>query len=95
MSQAILTPQKTTNLIINFDRDDWVLSDPNQTLTAAGLGALFAYLPQRKLTESSENEAEVSLYNAADYEAFKENVRLARLLAHVSSLRSAQPETKW
>ncbi|WOO79671.1 UPF0538 protein [Vanrija pseudolonga] len=46
---------KSQNLIINLDHDDWILSDPHQTLANAGF----------------ENETEVSFFNRADYEAFK------------------------
>ncbi|PWN37837.1 uncharacterized protein FA14DRAFT_166841 [Meira miltonrushii] len=48
---------KTTNLIINLDRPDWILEDGTKTLLELGL----------------ENEAELSLFNRADYEEFIQN----------------------
>ncbi|EFP76913.1 hypothetical protein PGT21_005385 [Puccinia graminis f. sp. tritici] len=48
---------KTTNLIINLDHDEWILEDRSKSLSEYGL----------------ENESEVSLFNRADYEAFKAN----------------------
>ena len=29
---------QTTNLIINLDKDDWILDDPNATLLSVGVG---------------------------------------------------------
>ncbi|KAI0736475.1 hypothetical protein C8Q72DRAFT_799971 [Fomitopsis betulina] len=46
---------KTTNLIINLDHDDWILSDDFKTLADYGL----------------ENETEVSFFNRVMYEQFK------------------------
>jgi len=46
---------KTSNLIINLDHDDWILSDDSKTLVEFGF----------------ENETEVSFFNSRDYEAFK------------------------
>ncbi|TEB36093.1 cytoplasmic protein [Coprinellus micaceus] len=48
---------KTQNLIINLDHDDWILSDEQMTLEDLGF----------------ENETEVSFFNRADYDAFKQN----------------------
>ena len=48
---------KTTNLIINLDHDDWIFEDDTATLLSLGL----------------ENEAEVSFFNRALYEEFKLN----------------------
>lgn len=48
---------KTTNLIINLDHDDWILSEPN-----VKLGDL-----------DVQNETELSLFRLADYEAFKKD----------------------
>lgn len=48
---------KTTNLIINLDHPDWILEDGTKTLVELGL----------------ENEAELSLFNRADYEDFIQN----------------------
>lgn len=45
---------KTTNLIINLDHPDWILTNDSQTLASLGL----------------ENEAELSLFHREDYEAF-------------------------
>jgi len=46
---------KTSNLIINLDHDDWILTDDSKTLVELGF----------------ENETEVSFFNGRDYEAFK------------------------
>jgi len=46
---------KTTNLIINFEHDDWVFKDDDATLSSMGL----------------QNESEVSFYNEEAYQAFK------------------------
>jgi len=46
---------QTTNLIINLDHDDWILSDESKTLAESGF----------------ENETEVSFFNRDMYEAFK------------------------
>ncbi|ORY27364.1 cytoplasm protein [Naematelia encephala] len=46
---------KTTNLIINMDHDDWILSDPDKKLSQVGC----------------ENETELSFFNREAYEAFK------------------------
>ncbi|KZT58968.1 hypothetical protein CALCODRAFT_450794 [Calocera cornea HHB12733] len=46
---------KTTNLIINLDHDEWILSDDEATLASCGL----------------ENESEVSFFNRELYEQFK------------------------
>jgi len=48
---------KTTNLIINLDRDDWILDDDTKVLIDIGF----------------ENETEVSFFNRKLYEAFKTN----------------------
>ncbi|KIY45148.1 hypothetical protein FISHEDRAFT_76827 [Fistulina hepatica ATCC 64428] len=48
---------KTSNLIINLDHDDWILSDDNKTLVDAGF----------------ENETEVSFFNREMYVEFKNN----------------------
>ncbi|TFK55331.1 hypothetical protein OE88DRAFT_1033936 [Heliocybe sulcata] len=48
---------KTTNLIINLDHDDWILSDDSKTLVEYGF----------------ENETEASLFNREMYEQFKTN----------------------
>ncbi|KAK9326042.1 hypothetical protein V1517DRAFT_101771 [Lipomyces orientalis] len=48
---------KTTNLIINLDNDDWILSDHSKTLQQCGI----------------ENETEISLFNRELYEAYKSN----------------------
>ncbi|KZT28633.1 hypothetical protein NEOLEDRAFT_1145824 [Neolentinus lepideus HHB14362 ss-1] len=48
---------KTTNLIINLDHDDWILSDDFKTLADYGF----------------ENETEVSFFNKEMYEQFKTN----------------------
>ncbi|GBE82553.1 hypothetical protein BKA93DRAFT_761497 [Sparassis latifolia] len=46
---------KTTNLIINLDHDEWILTDESKTLTECGF----------------ENETEASLFNREAYETFK------------------------
>ncbi|EJU05620.1 hypothetical protein DACRYDRAFT_20056 [Dacryopinax primogenitus] len=46
---------KTTNLIINLDHDEWLLTDDSVTLASCGL----------------ENESEVSFFNRELYEQFK------------------------
>ncbi|KAI0303460.1 hypothetical protein B0F90DRAFT_1809659 [Multifurca ochricompacta] len=46
---------ETTNLIINLDHDEWILSDDNTTLTECGF----------------QNETEVSFFNKEIYENFK------------------------
>ncbi|KAH9967934.1 hypothetical protein BC827DRAFT_1258127 [Russula dissimulans] len=46
---------KTTNLIINLDHDEWILSDESKQLSEYGL----------------ENETEVSFFNREMYEKFK------------------------
>ncbi|WVQ74048.1 hypothetical protein IAR50_003630 [Cryptococcus sp. DSM 104548] len=46
---------KTTNLIINLDHDDWILSDLEKTLEDIG----------------AQNETELSLFNREAYEKFK------------------------
>jgi len=48
---------KTTNLIINLDHDEWILSDEGKQLSEYGL----------------ENETEVSFFNRDMYENFKLN----------------------
>lgn len=48
---------KTTNLIINLDHDEWILSDDGKSLSECGL----------------ENETEVSFFNRDLYENFKLN----------------------
>lgn len=48
---------KTTNLIINLDKPEWILDDDSKTLQELGL----------------ENEAELSLFNRPDYESFLRN----------------------
>ncbi|KAG1843604.1 hypothetical protein DFJ58DRAFT_687612 [Suillus subalutaceus] len=48
---------KTTNLIINMDHDDWIFDDDACTLAELGI----------------ENETEISFFNHAAYNAFKEN----------------------
>ncbi|KAI0262965.1 hypothetical protein BC834DRAFT_889881 [Gloeopeniophorella convolvens] len=48
---------KTTNLIINLDHDEWILSDDSKTLVEYGF----------------ENETEVSFFNRELYENFKLN----------------------
>ncbi|KAJ3760206.1 hypothetical protein EV360DRAFT_40333 [Lentinula raphanica] len=48
---------KTTNLIINLDHDEWILTDDSNTLAEAGF----------------ENETEVSFFNRNLYEQFKQN----------------------
>ncbi|KAK9376722.1 uncharacterized protein V1513DRAFT_212487 [Lipomyces chichibuensis] len=48
---------KTTNLIINLENDDWILSDHSKTLQECGI----------------ENETEISLFNRTLYEAYKVN----------------------
>ncbi|KAK9494273.1 hypothetical protein V1508DRAFT_413456 [Lipomyces doorenjongii] len=48
---------KTTNLIINLENDDWILSDHSKTLQGCGI----------------ENETEISLFNRTLYEAYKLN----------------------
>jgi len=48
---------KTTNLIINLDHDEWILSDESRPLSDCGL----------------ENETEVSFFNREMYERFKSN----------------------
>ncbi|KAF8479031.1 hypothetical protein DFH94DRAFT_37013 [Russula ochroleuca] len=48
---------KTTNLIINLDHDEWILSDEGKPLSECGL----------------ENETEISFFNRDLYENFKLN----------------------
>lgn len=48
---------KTTNLIINLDHDDWILNEDNKVLADVGI----------------EHETEVSIFNKAHYEAFKQD----------------------
>ncbi|KAI0270780.1 hypothetical protein BGY98DRAFT_235763 [Russula aff. rugulosa BPL654] len=48
---------KTTNLIINLDHDEWILSDDGKSLSESGL----------------ENETEISFFNRDLYENFKLN----------------------
>ncbi|KAI9632092.1 cytoplasm protein [Dioszegia hungarica] len=48
---------KTTNLIINLDKDEWILTDMGKTLAEIG----------------AKNETELSLFNRKEYEAFKAN----------------------
>ncbi|KAJ3723516.1 cytoplasmic protein [Lentinula guzmanii] len=48
---------KTTNLIINLDHDEWILTDDSKTLAEAGF----------------ENETEVSFFNRDLYEQFRHN----------------------
>lgn len=45
---------KTTNLIINLDKPEWILDNNDKTLSEHGL----------------ENEAELSLFHRPDYDAF-------------------------
>ncbi|KAI9510395.1 hypothetical protein F5148DRAFT_593537 [Russula earlei] len=46
---------KTTNLIINLDHDEWILSDESKQLSEYGL----------------ENETEISFFNREMYEKFR------------------------
>lgn len=46
---------KTTNLIINLDHEDWVLTDETAILQTLGI----------------ENETELSFFRRGDYDAFK------------------------
>ncbi|EAU88113.1 cytoplasmic protein [Coprinopsis cinerea okayama7 len=48
---------KTSNLIINLDNDDWILSDDTKVLADLDF----------------ENETEVSFFNLEDYNEFKKN----------------------
>ncbi|KAJ2933984.1 hypothetical protein H1R20_g3117, partial [Candolleomyces eurysporus] len=48
---------QTSNLIINLDHDDWLLTDDTKTLDSLGF----------------ENETEVSFFNLTDYNEFKQN----------------------
>ncbi|KAG8855136.1 hypothetical protein FRB96_007174 [Tulasnella sp. 330] len=48
---------KTTNLIINLDNDEWIFSDDSAMLINLGL----------------ENESEISFFNLALYQAFKQD----------------------
>ncbi|KAJ4488260.1 hypothetical protein J3R30DRAFT_3696006 [Lentinula aciculospora] len=48
---------KTTNLIINLDHNEWILTDDTKTLAQAGF----------------ENETEVSFFDRNLYEQFKQN----------------------
>ncbi|KAF9931749.1 hypothetical protein FBU30_009673 [Linnemannia zychae] len=48
---------KTMNLIINMDHDDWILNDDNEILINRGI----------------ENETEISIFNRALYEAYKQH----------------------
>ncbi|KDR81344.1 hypothetical protein GALMADRAFT_221202 [Galerina marginata CBS 339.88] len=48
---------KTSNLIINLDHDEWILSNDEDTLADLGF----------------ENETEVSFFNSTDYKEFKVN----------------------
>ncbi|KAK7206679.1 hypothetical protein BZA70DRAFT_274843 [Myxozyma melibiosi] len=48
---------KTSNLIINLDHDEWILSDPSKTLEECGF----------------VNETEVSMFNRELFEKYKEN----------------------
>ncbi|KIK63845.1 hypothetical protein GYMLUDRAFT_40928 [Collybiopsis luxurians FD-317 M1] len=52
---------KTTNLIINLDRDEWILDDDSKTLADLGF----------------ENETEISFFNRELYEEFKKNPETA------------------
>ncbi|KAF9036786.1 hypothetical protein BJ165DRAFT_1505953 [Panaeolus papilionaceus] len=52
---------KTSNLIINLDNDDWILSNDDQILAELGFA----------------NETEVSFFNKGDYENFKANPEIA------------------
>jgi hypothetical protein len=84
-NREIYRISQTTNLIINLDHDEWILEDRSKSLSEYGLG-LFV-LSLHNYTNSSveliqsildffnpaENESEVSLFNRADYEAFKAN----------------------
>ncbi|TFK72571.1 hypothetical protein BDN72DRAFT_928055 [Pluteus cervinus] len=49
--------RNTSNLIINLDNDDWLLSDDDKTLADIGF----------------ENETEVSFFNYDAYQSFREN----------------------
>ncbi|KAG0054752.1 hypothetical protein BGZ83_010535 [Gryganskiella cystojenkinii] len=48
---------KTMNLIINLDHDDWFLDNESDILTSHGI----------------ENETEISIFNRALYEAYKQH----------------------
>jgi len=48
---------KTSNLIINLDNDDWIFSDDDKILSDLGL----------------ENESEISFFHRAAYEEFKQD----------------------
>ena len=39
----VLTDLQTTNLIINLDHDEWIMSDPTKTLLEVGAGTCFSY----------------------------------------------------
>ena len=64
---------QTTNLIINFANEDWILDDDSVTLASVGMGE---QRPRFRCTSNliilaPENEAEVSFFNRGLYEAFK------------------------
>lgn len=66
---------QTSNLIINLDHEDWILTDDGKTLVELGFGGYYYYY----FTEWTsvdwlslvENETEVSFFNYRDYQAFK------------------------
>ena len=63
---------QTTNLIINLDRDDWILDDDSKLLMDVGFGKF--QQPRKTLCRCiAENETEISLFNRELYETFKAN----------------------
>ncbi len=75
--QAKFLWTQTTNLIINLDHDEWILSDSSKTLVE--IGARTSFLPHPSLLISHnklifiENETELSFFNREAYETFKTN----------------------
>lgn len=71
---AVLRPcEQTTNLIINFANEDWILDDDSVTLASVGMGQSHGSTSTRLQSDdpATENEAEVSFFSRELYEAFK------------------------
>ncbi|PPQ65106.1 hypothetical protein CVT24_003067 [Panaeolus cyanescens] len=71
---------KTSNLIINLNNDDWILSDDEKNLADLGFGKFFTSTASKSYIyhgATSENETEVSFFNKDDYENFKANPEIA------------------
>ena len=66
------------NLIINLDHDEWILENDASTLADLGFG-MYAFSVNLQSLIHSENETEISFFNRAAYEAFKQHPEVTHL----------------